>query len=283
MLDLRRRSRSRRRAGSRSPIGILAGLAFGIPLHGVRRVDHRRQGPVRRSCSGSSSCRCSSSRARSTRSPRCRSGCSGSAGSRRSGTRPSSAAWPRTACRAIRLATVVHVAYLLGARRSAAGSSARRVFQKRLASMSVAARAGYGCRRRARQRASAVGGQPPVGRAARSARRAVVELDGRAVGLLRAGLLPRLDGHRPRRAHRRRCRPAAGVEVPYAAFIAPGPARRVGDERRDLRLDVERLLQAATTASSTRACCRRRSVRSTSRSARSSTRCCAACSTRPAS
>ena len=231
-----------------------------------------------RSSSGSSSCRCSCSRARSTRSIRCRSGCSGSAGSRRCGTRPSSADGPygaelSPAMIAVHfgyLIVLTVVGYILGA--ALLRDEARQVSASTRRPDAAPGAAACGRCGRATRR----------GRAARPHRRALVELGRGALGLLRAGVLPAVDGHRPRRSdrHRRDVDRHGGV---VRGVHRAGAARGLRDERRDLRLDLERVLQAATTASSTRGCCRPRSARSTWRSARSCTRCCAGSSTPPAS
>ena len=53
----------------------------------------------------------------------------------------------------------------------------------------------------------------------------------------------------------------AASTIAYAAFVAPGAARRVGDERGDLRHDLQRLLQAELRQALRRRCSRPRSAR----------------------
>ena len=106
-------------------------------------------------------------------------------------------------------------------------------------------------------------------------------LDDHRVRLLRAGVLPVRAGPGPRLAgrHRRRRRRAGQLRRLHRA----GAAGHLRDERRHLRLDRSTSSSRCGTPSSTTRCWRPRSVRWTSRSARSPGRCCAAASTRPAS
>ncbi len=85
--------------------------------HGLRRLHHGGQGPVRAGQAVHLHAACSCSRARSSRSIRCRSGCSGSAGSRRSGTARELGRVVRYGYEESPLLTVAHFVFLVGAGR----------------------------------------------------------------------------------------------------------------------------------------------------------------------
>ena len=173
------------------------------PAHGVRGIRSKTTRASSRSCSASSSCRCSCSPARSTR----------------SSTLPLwlqwigwiSPLWHATELgrwltygRPIEPAMlVVHFGYLvvLTVVGYVAGPPDLRAEAREMTAVDDS---GGATRRR---RARPLGGQPGRRRAARAARREVLELGGRALGLLRARLLPALDGHRPRRRSSARSRP----------------------------------------------------------------------------
>ena len=104
----------------------------------------------------------------------------------------------------------------------------------------------------------------------------------RAVRVLRAGVLPARDGPRAGHVHRRRRAAERRVRLVRGVHRA-GTAGRVRDERRGVRLDVERVLQDALRQALRRDARHVARARWTSRSARSRTRCCAAASTPSAS
>ena len=92
------------------PFGVLTGLAFSMPITAWSSTRETASSRSRRSCA-SSSCRCSCSPAPSTRSTSCPTGCSRSPTSRRCGTASSCAAAPCSA-RSASARRVVHVAVL---------------------------------------------------------------------------------------------------------------------------------------------------------------------------
>ena len=80
-------------------------------------------------------------------------------------------------------------------------------------------------------------------------------------GLLRAVLLPALDRRRHRRASSATSTGSGGRRDLRRSSSRPALLAAVGDERRHLRVDVQRLLQAASTRSSTTPCWPRRCAR----------------------
>ena len=175
--------------------------------------------------------------------------CGRSRGCRRCGTAPS---WPgRRRSAAGRAARPRARGGPRGAGRGRVGAGRRALPAEVVPMTGPARRRGAGRRRSA---AAAAGARPaapgrqlrgPVPRAGAPVGHGVAaHLAGVRLRDLRAGVLPGRDGAGARLAGRARCPGRTARRSRYAAFIAPGPARRGGHERRGVRLHVQRVLQA---------------------------------------
>ena len=121
-----------RRGCAADLVGLLAGLAFGLPLMAYAASLKDDTGPVRDGAALRLHADVPVLRHVLPARRRCRCGCSGSAGSRRCGTPPSSAAASRTAADRARVAGRRARRRACRPRRRAAGVLARRIFERRL-------------------------------------------------------------------------------------------------------------------------------------------------------